>query len=226
MKLAVFSNIEGKWTRGGEKIEINQNHIINEEKNDYYYSLRFEYEFQHDNDVVYFAYAVPYTYTELSQYITKLTDSSPYIKKYTLCKTIGGLKCQYLLANDKEPSTKNQLLIKRLAVFTARVHPGETMSSWMIKGVMDLLVADTPIANLLRQNFVFLIIPMLNPDGVVYGNYRACAVGSDLNRKYINPSEIFHPTIYYAKRLIKNLSKTYPIGLYIDFHGHSAAYFY
>ncbi len=40
---------------------------------------------------------------------------------------------------------------------------------------------------------------MLNPDGVIYGNYRCSLLGVDLNRRWINPSKILHPTIYYTK---------------------------
>jgi len=46
-------------------------------------------------------------------------------------------------------------------------------------------------ARLLRDNFVFKIIPMLNPDGTVNGNYRCSLAGFDLNRKWKNPSKVF-----------------------------------
>ena len=36
----------------------------------------------------------------------------------------------------------------------------------------------------LRKQFVFKIVPMMNPDGVVVGNYRKSFSGSDLNRTY------------------------------------------
>jgi len=54
----------------------------------------------------------------------------------------------------------------------ARVHPGETVSSWMMKGCIDYLTSSCDEANFLRNNFVFKIVPMLNPDGVITGNYR------------------------------------------------------
>lgn len=58
-------------------------------------------------------------------------------------------------------------------MISARVHPGETVGSWMMKGVIDFLTdPDNEEAQMLRENFVFKIIPMLNPDGVINGNYR------------------------------------------------------
>ena len=54
----------------------------------------------------------------------------------------------------------------------ARVHPGEAVSSWVMQGVFNFLMSDFEDAVYLRDNFVFKIIPMMNPDGVIVGNYR------------------------------------------------------
>lgn len=56
-------------------------------------------------------------------------------------------------------------------VITARVHPGESNASWVMKGTLEFLVSSDPVARLLRENFIFKIIPMLNPDGVINGKY-------------------------------------------------------
>jgi murein tripeptide amidase MpaA len=63
-------------------------------------------------------------------------------------------------------------IVKKGVVVSARVHPGESVSSWMMKGVIDFLTGDTIEAQALRRLFIFKIIPMLNPDGVINGNYR------------------------------------------------------
>jgi murein tripeptide amidase MpaA len=38
--------------------------------------------------------------------------------------------------------------------------------------LIEFLVGSHPIAKILRENIIFKIIPMLNPDGVFLGNYR------------------------------------------------------
>jgi cytosolic carboxypeptidase protein 2/3 len=66
----------------------------------------------------------------------------------------------------------DELLKRRVVIFSARVHPCESQSSFMIKGAIDYLTSSSEIANELRNHFVFKVIPMLNPDGVIAGNSR------------------------------------------------------
>jgi hypothetical protein len=40
---------------------------------------------------------------------------------------------------------------------------------------------------------------MVNIDGVIYGNSRCDLTGMDLNRRWHNPSKLFHPQIYNIK---------------------------
>ena len=60
----------------------------------------------------------------------------------------------------------------KVVFLMARVHPGETPSSFVIQGLLDFLVSSHDIAASLREHIVFKIIPMLNPDGVFLGNQR------------------------------------------------------
>lgn len=53
---------------------------------------------------------------------------------------------------------------------------------------------------------MFKIVPMLNPDGVINGNYRCSLAGVDLNRRWQYPSKNWQPTIYHTKRLIKTFA--------------------
>ena len=91
----------------------------------------------------------------------------------------------------------------------------------MMKGIIDFLVSNAPEARALREKFVFKIVPMLNVDGVINGNYRCSLCGSDLNRRYKTPSKILHPSIHAIKRFVKGFQKERELALYIDLHGHS-----
>jgi murein tripeptide amidase MpaA len=104
---------------------------------------------------------------------------------------------------------------------TARIHPGETPSSWIMKGVIDFLTGPSIHARILRDSFVFKLVPMLNPDGVIVGNYRCALTGHDLNRHWADPSRRMHPTIFHTKAMIKKFADERELLLTIDMHGHS-----
>jgi hypothetical protein len=93
-----------------------------------------------------------------------------------------------------------------------------------MKGLLDFLVDNSEAARILRQNFVFFIVPMLNPDGVMYGNNRCSLAGVDLNRQWKLPSKSQHPTVFHLKTLIQEQKMFRDIFMYIDIHGHSRKY--
>lgn len=76
----------------------------------------------------------------------------------------------------------------------------------------------------LREEFEFYLVPMLNVDGVINGNYRCSLAACDLNRKWQNTSKILHPTVHHTKQLCQSLMDE-PLNkqfyLYLDMHGHS-----
>jgi cytosolic carboxypeptidase protein 2/3 len=93
-----------------------------------------------------------------------------------LTRTLAGNRCDYLTITSKE-TTRHSTIQKKGIFISARVHPGESNSSWVMKGIIDLLTSQTQEAKVLRDHFVFKIVPMLNPDGVINGNYRCSLVG-------------------------------------------------
>lgn len=72
---------------------------------------------------------------------------------------------------------------------SSRVHPGESNSSYIVEGLIDYITGNERDARFLRDNYVFKVVPMLNPDGVIVGNYRCSLSGLDLNRQWILPSQ-------------------------------------
>lgn len=109
-------------------------------------------------------------------------------------------------------------------VLMGRIHPGETVSSWMMKGAINFLISENENAKFLRNNFVIKIVPMINVDGVICGNFRTSSVGVDLNRRWMDPSPLYHPEIFFLKEMILRMSQERAIDLIIDLHGHSGQY--
>ena len=46
---------------------------------------------------------------------------------------------------------------KSVIVLSARVHPGETPSSWIMRGILHFLTGDSQVAANLRDKFIFKV---------------------------------------------------------------------
>ncbi len=68
-----------------------------------------------------------------------------------------------------------------------------------------------------RDRFVFKIVPMLNPDGVIVGNYRCSLAGRDLNRNYRRPKQESFPTIWHTKLMMEEFGKENEVRDYLLF---------
>jgi hypothetical protein len=107
-------------------------------------------------------------------------------------------------------------------VISARVHPGEVPASYALHGLLEFALSDKdPRAAALRENFVLLVVPMLNPDGVARGHTRADTCGTNLNRCYKAPDRARHPTVWALKELLLHAHETGRLALYIDLHAHA-----
>uniref|UniRef100_A0AAR2ING3 Cytosolic carboxypeptidase 1 n=1 Tax=Pygocentrus nattereri TaxID=42514 RepID=A0AAR2ING3_PYGNA len=224
-----------RWVRTGSDICYYKNHFSRSsiaaggQKGKSYYTMTFTVTFQHKDDVCYFAYHYPYTYSTLKMHLQKLRalrTPQIYYRQEQLCETLGGNCCPLLTITAMPESTGNDHICQfrnRPVVFlTARVHPGETNASWVMKGTLEFLMSSSPLAQSLRESYIFKIIPMLNPDGVINGNHRCSLSGEDLNRQWLTPSAELHPTIYHTKSLLQYLTAIGRTPLvFCDYHGHS-----
>ncbi|KFR13027.1 Cytosolic carboxypeptidase 4, partial [Opisthocomus hoazin] len=241
MQLVMYSVKEAlqgrpRWLRAGHDICYYKNHYRcsaaagGGKRGKFYYTLTFSIKFPHKDDVCYLAYHYPYTYSTMMSHLDILEQNrnpkKVYWRQQTLCQTLGGNLCPLLTITAMPESEKrddlDQFCNRPYVFLMARVHPGESNASWVMKGTLEFLVSSDPIADLLRKCFIFKIVPMLNPDGVINGSHRCSLSGDDLNRQWLTPSSQLHPTIYHAKGLLYYLRSIgrAPV-VFCDYHGHS-----
>uniref|UniRef100_A0A3B5LTD1 Cytosolic carboxypeptidase-like protein 5 n=1 Tax=Xiphophorus couchianus TaxID=32473 RepID=A0A3B5LTD1_9TELE len=178
----------------------------------------------------YFSFCYPFSYSECQEMLQQLDESYPnaahapgtvYYHRELLCNSLDGNRVDLLtvtncagmwderetrlpkLFPDTNTPRPHRFPDKRVFFLSSRVHPGETPSSFVFNGFLNFILRrDDPRAHTLRSMFVFKLIPILNPDGVVRGHYRTDSRGVNLNRQYLNPNPELHPSIYAAKALL------------------------
>jgi len=116
----------------------------------------------------------------MTGYIENLYTSQDYKKCFsvkTICETFGKNKVNLITISTGQKSIEDCKVVWVLA----RQHPSETTGSYMVEGMLRYLLPliseaksstkDTALSQL--NDFVFKIIPMVNVDGVIYGNSRS-----------------------------------------------------
>ncbi|XP_013979912.2 cytosolic carboxypeptidase 4 [Salmo salar] len=231
---SVREALEGRpnWVRTGTEVCYYRNSFCPSrgQKSSSFYTLTFTVTFKHNEDVCYLAYHYPYTYSALQSHLQVLQRSVDprklFFRQQSLCNTLAGNPCP-LVTITACPSSKSwkdlhQLRNRPCVVLTARVHPGESNASWVMKGTLEFLCSSDPVAETLREAYIFKIIPMLNPDGVINGTHRCSLNGEDLNRQWMKPDPVLSPTIYHAKGFLYYLNSIGRTPLvFCDYHGHS-----
>ncbi|XP_014584944.2 cytosolic carboxypeptidase 2 isoform X3 [Equus caballus] len=226
MKPLMYSQLDADthnigWRREGSEIKYCKSSTGDGQQP--FYCLTWTIQFPHDQDTCFFAHFYPYTYTDLQCYLLSVANNpvqAQFCKLRTLCRSLAG-NVVYLLTITNPSRTPQEAAAKKAVVLSARVHPGESNGSWIMKGFLDFILSDSPDAQLLRNIFVFKVVPMLNPDGVIVGNSRCSLAGRDLNRHYKTILKDSFPCIWYTRNMIKRLLEEREVLLYCDFHGHS-----
>ncbi|XP_046963060.1 cytosolic carboxypeptidase-like protein 5 isoform X2 [Vanessa cardui] len=197
------------------------------------FTLSFRYRTaENPKATTFFAFTYPYSFAELQIALNSIDlkmlplppPQSPddiYYCRECLIYSLEGRRVDLLtisshhgITTEREDRLKNlfpdnqerpfKFQNKKVIFVSARVHPGETPSSFVFNGFLNLLLMrNDPIAIQLRKLYVFKLIPFLNPDGVARGHYRTDTRGVNLNRVYLNPSLSLHPTVYASRSLIR-----------------------
>ncbi|MBP5368431.1 MAG: hypothetical protein J6Z01_08275 [Bacteroidales bacterium] len=162
-----------------------------------------------ESDTVYVSTGYPYSYSRLQKYISTLlgnalisADSSKY--------TEGGRRIYYLTATD--PSVSNRH--KKTVWIIARQHAFESLSNYVVEGMISYLISGQESANNLLGNYIFNIVPMVDIDNVVAGQSGRMGFPRDFNRDWDSP---IHSEIITLQKWIKKSSKQ-RYDMFFDIH--------
>jgi predicted deacylase len=73
---------------------------------------------------------------------------------------------------------------KEFVILLGRQHPGEVPGAIAMRDFVDVVLGDSELATHFRERYALLIVPLMNPDGVVNGHARHNAGETDLNRDW------------------------------------------
>ena len=60
-----------------------------------------------------------------------------------MCRTIAGNKCEYVTITSRKNGKVEEKNKKKGVFLSARIHPGESNSSWMMKGILEFLTGNS-----------------------------------------------------------------------------------
>jgi len=122
---------------------------------------------------------------------------------------------QYLVSN---PESKNVLFI------VGRQHPPEVSGAFAFFAFTETLLAETELAKRFRDNFQIVAIPLMNPDGVLGGNWRHNLGSTDLNRDW---GFFKQPETRLVGELLDSLdADANKVRVFLDFHSTNRNLFY
>ena len=121
----------------------------------------------------------------------------------------------FRLKNSKKPQDAKETSIR---ICFKLIHPKKGVNTWRRHFFFNLELWRVQLhkklelesmwslfscLQLLRDAFIFKIVPMLNPDGVIVGNYRCSLAGRDLNRNYKTVLKDSFPPIWHVKSMVR-----------------------
>jgi hypothetical protein len=179
----------------------------------------FSESFQQDS--VWIAYAHPYPWSRLEQLTGKIRDQE-YVSLENIAKTAEGREIRLVTITDPQAEAEN----KKTVLIMALQHAGEDAGGFLVEGLIDYLLSEDPGAQQAREKFIFHVIPMMNPDGMVNGITRYNTAMEDLNNIWLN-DERAQPEVTGVKSWVDRwYAEGNAIDLFIDVHNHSQFHTY
>ena len=170
---------------------------------------------KYNQDKVYIAYYIPFTYTHLLKRIQDWVKND-WVDLSSIGESEHGRNMPLLTITNKNGKQN-----KKVVYIHGRVHTSETPGSWHLERMIDQLVADTPYAHSLRENAIYYILPFTNPDGVVEGNSRSNSNGVNMEVNWDDPEEVTTKEVKNMRAFLQSLLAKGNVDVFLNMHSQS-----
>lgn len=142
-----------------------------------------------------------------------LWEQSEFVTIESLGTSIQGRDIFELTISDFNISNNN----KKRVYIHARTHPAEVQSFWVSNEIITLLLATSDLSTYLKENFIFHLVPMFNPDGVELEYGRENANGIDMESNW-NASTVEKEVAVLRMRFNTLMLEDNPIEVALNMH--------
>jgi len=170
-------------------------------------------------NTVWLSHVPPYPYARALGMITEL-GRLPHVRAEVIGRSVLERDLHLVtVTNFAKPDAG-----KKIIWMQARQHAWEAGTSFLLEGALRFVASDDLEAQKLRDENVFLFVPLINPDSVVRGEVRFNANGFDPNRQW---DEVDlrdkrwlerNPEIWYVKKALLAQHARQPITLALNLH--------
>jgi hypothetical protein len=141
----------------------------------------FGYTFPAGAEEVRFCLAMPYLEADLHRFLDR-HRKNPHLVVEHHATTRKGRKNERLRLGRLDGEPEHRVLL------TCRHHACEMMASWALEGIMEAVLADTDDGRWFREHVEFLVVPLMDKDGVEDGDQGKNRKPHDHNRDYLGES--------------------------------------
>jgi hypothetical protein len=170
------------------------------------------YKAQVDAEEARFAWYVPYLPQDAAEVVERAAQASRFARKFTLCKSEGGIAVPAVTFADPETDSKRQYGVW----ISARQHAWEVGGSWSAQGLINWLASDDPRAAALCRKARVTVIPLVDVDSVAAGRGGKNQRPHDHNRDW--SKDPYWRATRAALAELKPLDETGRLDLYVDLH--------
>ena len=167
-------------------------------------------------DRAWFSFQYPFTNDHLVEW-TEQASVSPLCTPEVVGESTQGRPIRgYTITEPGVPAGD-----KRNAWYIGLQHPAETGAGWGLEGMAEFLLSDDPQAVVMRSNWTFTFVPIINVDSIAEGRGRIHSTGVNLNREWEKPDPVSE--IRTIKETMDHRAHSgQPIHFFADIHGFSS----